>query len=101
MPTGSPTLVPVDFAAGSSVLPRGALGPLHDLAGRRKNASIVVTGRGEAPSSNPDIQAAALQLGLQRAQTIASALTGDGVPASAIRLDAEAAGRGGWARLVD
>ena len=47
------------------------------------------------------LQTAALQFGLERAQAIAAALNVAGVPPTAIRLHAEAAGRGGWARLVD
>ncbi len=101
IPAPAPGLVTINFAFGSSVLPRDAFLPLRALAGQRRRRAIDVTGRGEAPSSNPALQAAALQFGLERAQAIAAALSVAGVPADAIRLHAEAAGRGGWARLVD
>jgi hypothetical protein len=101
IPTAAPGLVTVTFATGSSVLPRDAFLPLRALAGQRRGRAIDVTGRGEAPSSSPPLQAAALQFGLERAQAIAAALNVAGVPPDAIRLHAEAAGRGGWARLVD
>ena len=45
-------------------------------------------------SSDPDAQAAALSLGLSRAQAVANALVADGVPATAVRVGAEAGGRG-------
>ena len=92
---------PVAFAFGSSVLPRDAFLSLRALAGQRHGRAIDVTGRGEAPSSSPALQGAALQFGLERAQAIAAALNVAGVPPDAIRLHAEAAGRGGWARLID
>ena len=81
-------------------MPPSADAPLRALAGRRGNALIAVTGYGDAPDPSPDAQAAALKLGLARAQTIANALVGAGVPASAVQLDAQAMGRGGTARLV-
>ncbi len=97
IPPAAPGLVPVNFAFGSSVLPRDAFLPLRALAGQRRGRAIEVTGRGELPASSPTLQAAALQLGLERAQAIAAALNVAGVPPNAIRLHAEAAGRGGWA----
>ena len=39
-------------------------------------------------------------VGLSRAKAIAAALTADGVPGSAVQVDAEAIGRGGAARLI-
>jgi outer membrane protein OmpA-like peptidoglycan-associated protein len=88
------------FANGVSDLPPSSIAPLHALAGRRGNALIAVTGYGDAPDPSPDAQAAALKLGLARAQNIATALVGAGVPASAVEIDAQAMGRGGTARLV-
>ena len=73
---------------------------LKQLAGRRGNGIIAVTGYGDAASNDPDAQAAALTLGLSRAKAMAAALAADGVPASAVQMDAEAIGRGGTARLV-
>jgi len=105
--TPPPAKVPVPasaisltFIAGSADLPALAAGQLKQLAGRRGNGIIAVTGYGDAASNDPDAQAAALTLGLSRAKAMAAALTADGVPASAVQMDAEAIGRGGTARLV-
>ena len=88
------------FGNGSAELPPLAAVQLKQLAARRGNGVIAVTGYGDAASNDPDAQAAALTLGLSRAKAIAAALTADGVPASAVQVDAEALGRGGTARLV-
>lgn len=93
--------VPVGFEPGSAVLPADSADALKALAGSRKNSRILVTGFGEATSSDPAAQSAALTLGLSRAQAMAAALAKDGVPAASVRVDAQAAGRGGVARLVD
>jgi outer membrane protein OmpA-like peptidoglycan-associated protein len=93
--------VPVGFEPGSAVLPAESAEALKALAGSRKNAAILVTGFGEAASSDPEAQSAALTLGLSRAQAMAAALAKDGVPAASVHVDAQAAGRGGVARLVD
>jgi outer membrane protein OmpA-like peptidoglycan-associated protein len=74
---------------------------LRQLATKRGAAWIAVTGYGEATSSDPAAQATALSLGLNRAQAMAIALTAAGVPPATVRLDAEALGRGGVARLLD
>ena len=99
-PVSSGNTIAVVFANGISDLPPSSAAPLRALAGRRGNALIAVTGYGDAADPNPDTQAAALKLGLARAQTIANTLVADGVPASAVQIDAQAMGRGGTARLV-
>ena len=99
-PVSAGGTIAVVFANGISDLPPSAAAPLHALAGRRGNALIAVTGYGDAADPDPDTQAAALKLGLARAQTIANTLVADGVPASAVQIDAQAMGRGGTARLV-
>ncbi|MCW3474962.1 OmpA family protein [Limobrevibacterium gyesilva] len=96
---GEPVAVP--FPAGSAVLPAAVQGQLKTLAQRRGNASIAVAGYGEALSSEPADQSAALPLALERAHAIASVLQAAGVPASALHITAEAAGRGGVARIAD
>ncbi|HTW26904.1 MAG TPA: hypothetical protein VME92_07240 [Acetobacteraceae bacterium] len=101
LPPLSPNAVPVNFATDSSILPRDARGLLSALAARRGGHVVNVIGRGEAVSADPALQAAGLQLGVLRAQAIASWLADAGVPQAAMRLGAEAAGRGGYARLVD
>jgi outer membrane protein OmpA-like peptidoglycan-associated protein len=99
-PAGTLNTIAVVFANGISDLPPSAAASLRALAGRRGNALIAVTGYGDAADADPDAQAAALKLGLARAQTIASTLVADGVPASAVQIDAQAIGRGGTARLI-
>jgi len=97
----SPAPVSIAFGPGSSALPRTATPALRQLAAKRGTAAISVTGFGDATSREPAAQSAALSLGLARAQAIANALIGAGVPANIIRVDAEASGRGGSARLVE
>ena len=46
------------------------------------------------------LTAAALVLGLARAQAVADALKQDGVPDNAVRVNAEASGRGASLRLI-
>jgi outer membrane protein OmpA-like peptidoglycan-associated protein len=92
--------ITVTFLDGSAELPSFAAASLKQLAARRGKGIIAVTGYGDAASNAPDAQAAALTLGLSRAQAMAAALTSAGVPRSAVQVDATAIGRGGSARLV-
>jgi outer membrane protein OmpA-like peptidoglycan-associated protein len=92
--------ITVTFLDGSAELPSFAAASLKQLAARRGKGIIAVTGYGDAASNTPDAQAAALTLGLSRAQAMAAALTSAGVPRSAVQVDAAAIGRGGSARLV-
>ena len=98
LPPGS---IPVPFAAGASALAPDGSAVLHAAAVKRGKAGIVVTGFGEASSSDPAIQANALTLALLRAQAIARALAAEGVPAAAVVTDAQAEGRGAAVRLVN
>ncbi len=93
--------VGVPFTLGSATVPRTSLPALRQLAARRKVGTIAITGYGEAAGSDTAEQSAALLLALARAQAVAAALTTAGVPANALRIDAEAAGRGAVARLVE
>lgn len=99
------TPVPVAFAAGSAVLPPSAVGPLKQLALRRAKAAIGaaidILGFGEATDTQPQLQNAGITLGLARAHAIAAALIAAGVPANSLRIEAQATGLGGDARLVD
>jgi outer membrane protein OmpA-like peptidoglycan-associated protein len=97
---GAANAVSVTFVAGSAELQTFAADTLKQLAARRGNGIIAVTGYGDATSDDPAIQSAALTLGLSRAKAMAAALTSAGVPASAVQVDAAAIGRGGAARLV-
>jgi outer membrane protein OmpA-like peptidoglycan-associated protein len=92
--------VNVIFISGSAELSASATDTLKQLAAKRGNGIIAVTGYGDAASDDPSAQSGALTLGLSRAKAMATALTSAGVPASAVQVDAEAIGRGGTARLV-
>lgn len=98
--TQRPGEVQIEFVAGSSALPPGANDLLKELAAKRGSAAIALTGHGEAASDDPAAQSVALNLALARAQATAKALVADGVPESAIRIGADASGRGADARLI-
>ena len=89
------------FAPGSDQLANASQSALHALSARRGAGAIVITGYGDASSDQPDAQLVALDLGLRRAQTVASELAALGVPVSALRIDAAAFGRGASALLVN
>ncbi len=91
---------PVGFAPGSAVLPTSSFAALKSLAQQRGGGSIAIVGFGEASGSDPAAQQAAIPLALARARAIATYLESAGVPAGALRIDAEAAGEGGVARLI-
>ena len=97
----SGTAVTVPFPTGSAELPNAARLALRQLAARRGAALIAVTGYGDAASSDPPDQSAAMPLAWARAQTIAGALRASGVPAGMLRLTAEATGDGGVAVVSD
>jgi outer membrane protein OmpA-like peptidoglycan-associated protein len=101
LPVAAPNVVPVNFAAGSAIVPVATEPALRSLATAQRTHRFTVQGRGDAATSTPDVQAAAMQLGLQRAQAIAAVLTASGVPAASLRLEVLAAGRGGYARALD
>ncbi len=91
---------PVAFPPGSALLPTTAYPALKAMAQQRGGGSIAVVGFGAAADSAPATQAAAMPLALDRARAIAAYLETAGVPAAAIRIDAEAMGQGGAARLI-
>ena len=82
------------FTEGSASLSAPATDEVKAFASKRASGTIVVTGYGDAASSDPSAQSAAVTLGLSRAQAIVDALKQDGVPGNAIRVSAEASGRG-------
>jgi hypothetical protein len=88
------------FLERASGLTQPAADEVKAFAAKRGNATIAVTGFGDAVSSDPDAQSAALTLGLSRAQSIAEALKAAGVPGNAIRVSAEASGRGASLHLL-
>lgn len=93
--------VRVAFAPGSGVLPDGTANALRLLAGTRGGRDIQVVGHGESEATDAATQAGALRLAFARARGMAAALAQAGVPPGAIRLTAEAIGRGGIARVAE
>ena len=73
---------------------------VKQLAMQRKGATIALTGYGDVASSDPAAQAAAMGLAVARTKAISNALQASGVPAGAIQMGAEAAGRGVLIRLL-
>jgi len=102
-PLPVPTVPPlaVAFVPGSAQLPPDQQDALKAFAATRGKFNVAVTGFGEATTSDPAAQEAALVLGQARAQAIATALMANGVPGNAVRTDALATGHGGVARLVN
>jgi outer membrane protein OmpA-like peptidoglycan-associated protein len=90
----------VDFDSNSARLNDPALADVRELASIRGDHGIAITGYGDALTSDPLGQSAAVALGLSRAQALATALVAQGVPYAMLRLNAEAAGRGASLRLL-
>jgi outer membrane protein OmpA-like peptidoglycan-associated protein len=84
----------LEFVRGSAALSPETSAAVKQFAAGRGSATILVTGYGDAESSDPAAQTVALSLGLSRAQAVANALTADGVPTGSVRVNAEASGRG-------
>jgi outer membrane protein OmpA-like peptidoglycan-associated protein len=89
------------FRPNSAVLTPDDVAALKGLAHQRGPHKVEAIGFGDAGDATPQVQAEGLDLALARARAIAAALTLAGVPADAIRMNAEASGRGGAARLID
>ena len=94
-------LVAIAFPSGGAALPAPGLATVKSLAQRRGTGTVVVMGYGDAASAEPAVQSAALPLGLARARAVAEALRARGVPATAIRIGAEAEGAGATARITN
>ncbi len=90
----------IEFTLRSAALNDAALDQLKAFAATRGERGVAITGRGEAAGSDPLAQSDALTLALARAQSVSTALAALGVPGSAMRLDAQAAGRGARLRLL-
>jgi outer membrane protein OmpA-like peptidoglycan-associated protein len=101
MPAASAGLsATIVFVERASDLSQPAADEVKAFAAKRGNGTISIVGYGESSSSDPDAQSAALNLGLSRAQSIVEALKADGVPGTAIRVSAEASGRGASLQLL-
>jgi outer membrane protein OmpA-like peptidoglycan-associated protein len=98
-PPGPPFAIA--FPAGSAILPPSARPAINKFAAARGARTIAVTGFGEAHSTDPATQSAALPLALDRARAVAAVLRAAGVPDAAIRIAAEPQGFGASARLVN
>jgi outer membrane protein OmpA-like peptidoglycan-associated protein len=88
------------FVESATTLSPPATEEVKAFAARRTNGVIVVTGFGDTASSDPASQSAAVVLGLARAQAVVDALRQAGIPGNAIRVSAEASGRGASLRLL-
>jgi outer membrane protein OmpA-like peptidoglycan-associated protein len=88
------------FLPGEAVLRESQMPTLKDIAATRKKQHLSITGLGEAASDSPDGQAAAIDLGLKRAQAVAEGFASLHVPPSDITLSAYAFGRGATVRFT-
>jgi outer membrane protein OmpA-like peptidoglycan-associated protein len=88
------------FLERASNLTPPAADEVKAFAAKRGNGTISVVGYGDSAGGNPDAQSAALNLGLSRAQSIVEVLKASGVPGTAIRVSAEASGRGASLQLL-
>ncbi len=88
------------FPGQTAALSQPASGEVKAFAATRGSGTISVTGFGDSSSSDPSAQSAALNLGLSRAQAIVDVLKTAGVPGDAIRVGAEASGRGAALQLL-
>jgi outer membrane protein OmpA-like peptidoglycan-associated protein len=99
-PVASGVTAAIVFLNGASDLTAPAADEVKAFAAKRGNGTISITGYGDSASSDPDAQSAAVNLGLSRAQSIVDALKAAGVPGNAIRVSAEASGRGASLHLI-
>lgn len=98
-PSG-PNATTLAFDPGASVLTPLTAEAVKQAAAHRQGQTIVLTGYGDATSSDPAMQAKAMSLAIARAKALAGALEAAGVPASAIQIGGEAAGRGASLRML-
>jgi outer membrane protein OmpA-like peptidoglycan-associated protein len=88
------------FLPGEAILRQSQMQTLQQIAGSRKKRRLQITGLGEAVSDTPDGQAAAIELGLKRAQAVAQAFASLHVPDNAMVLSAYAFGRGAEVKVL-
>jgi len=96
-----PGPVLVAFQPGSTEIAADAQDALRNLAQHRGTAPLEAMGYGDAASGDPSAASAALPLALARARAIAAVLEASGVPSALVRVDAEAEGHGGAARVAN
>jgi outer membrane protein OmpA-like peptidoglycan-associated protein len=88
------TSATIVFLEKASNLSPPAADEVKAFAAKRGKGTISIVGYGDSSSSDPDAQSVAVNLGLSRAQSIVDVLKAAGVPGNAIRVSAEASGRG-------
>jgi outer membrane protein OmpA-like peptidoglycan-associated protein len=88
------------FRPGDATLDHSQIPTLRDAINHRGHGDIEVEGHGDTTADSPTAQAAALTLGLKRAQSIAKELAALHVPHDKIRLSATAFGRDASLRLI-
>ena len=91
---------PIFFAPASAVLPASQIQALKDFLGHRAGRTIEIIGLGDASADTPEGQATAIALALGRARAVSDALAELHVPQGAIRVGANAFGRGAVLRLL-
>ena len=99
LPSAAPAATIV-FPERTSNLSAPANDEVKAFAAKRGSGTISIVGYGDSTSSDPEAQSTALNLGLSRAQSILEALKSAGVPGNAIRVSAEASGRGASLQLL-
>jgi hypothetical protein len=90
----------VFFNEGSDALPANQTQALRDFLSHRRKQTIEIIGLGQATSDSPDGQLAAIELALRHARSVEAALAAMHVPQSAMRVGANAFGRGVVLRLI-
>jgi outer membrane protein OmpA-like peptidoglycan-associated protein len=88
------------FATNGATLPPSQMPTIHDLVNTRGKGTLAIEGHGEAIADTPGAQQSALELGVQRAQSIAAAFGKLHVPPEKITLGATAFGRDAAVRLI-
>jgi outer membrane protein OmpA-like peptidoglycan-associated protein len=88
------------FPPGEAILRQSQMETLRQIVNERKKRRLEVTGLGEAVSDSPDGQAAAIDLALKRAKSVADGFVALHVPKDAIVLAAYAFGRGAEVKML-
>jgi hypothetical protein len=88
------------FLPGEAILRQSQMETLRQIVNERKKRRLEVTGLGEAVSDSPDGQAAAIDLALKRAKSVADGFVALHVPKDAIVLAAYAFGRGAEVKML-
>ena len=96
----APAGTTVFFPAASAVLPPSQTQTLKDFVSHRAGRPVEIIGLGDASADTPEGQATAIALALGRARAVADGLAALHVPQAAMRVGANAFGRGAVLRLL-